>query len=83
MRCFLGKYSLKAVKIKDCEIRWESSKTFQKRHYQNLECFNIVNIVNTRVAKIIKYQPHGGSNHLSVKSIKIEKERGAGHIKLF
>ena len=38
---------------------------------------NIANLVNIRVAGIIKYQPHGGSNHLlSVKSIKIEKEKG-------
>ena len=30
------------------------------------------------------YQPNGGSNHLlSVRSIKIEKKRGACHIKLF
>ena len=36
------------------------------------------------VAEIIKYQPHWGSNHfLSVKSIKIEKERGICRIKLF
>ena len=35
------------------------------------------------VAEVIKYQPHGGSNHLFIKSTKIEKERGAGHIKLF
>ena len=42
------------------------------------------NSVITKVAKFIKYQPHGGSNHLSsVESIKIEKERGAHHIKLF
>ena len=34
------------------------------------------NLVNTKVAKFIKYRPHGESNHLSpVKSIKIEKER--------
>ena len=32
----------------------------------------------------MKYQPHGGSNHLlSVETIKIEKEREVGHIKLF
>ena len=48
-----------------------------KRHYQNLEHFNIANLVNTRIAKIIKYQPHEGSNHLlSAKSIKREKEKG-------
>ena len=35
------------------------------------------------VAEIIKYQPHRGSNHLlSVKSIKIGKERIVCHIKL-
>ena len=37
----------------------------------------IPNIVNTKVAKIIKYQSHRGSNHLfSAKSIKIGKEKG-------
>ena len=31
----------------------------------------------------MKYQAHGGSNHLlSVGSIKIEKERAALHVKL-
>ena len=36
------------------------------------------------VAEVIKYQPDVGSNHLlSVRSIKIEKEKGAFHIKLF
>ena len=44
--------------------------------------------VNVKVAKIVKLQAHGGgggvSTHLlSVKSIKIEKERGACQIKLF
>ena len=35
-------------------------------------------LVNTKVAEIIKYQSHGGSNHLlSIKSIKIEKEKCA------
>ena len=42
------------------------------------------NLVITKVAKFIKYQPNGGSNHLStVENIQIEKERGACHIKLF
>ena len=40
-------------------------------------------IVNTKVAAFIKWQSHGGSNHLlSVKSIKIEKVSGGCHIKL-
>ena len=34
------------------------------------------NLVNTRVAEIAKYQTHRRLNHLSVKSVKIEKERG-------
>ena len=34
------------------------------------------------VAKFIKYQPNGVSNHLSsMESIKIGKERGICHIK--
>ena len=42
------------------------------------------NLVITKVAKFIKYQPNGGSNHLSsVENIKIEKERGVYQIKLF
>ena len=42
------------------------------------------NLVITKVAKFIKYQPNGGSNHLSsVENIKIEKERGVCQIKLF
>ena len=53
-------------------------------HFRNLECLNIVNLVNTRVVQIINYQSHGGSNHLlSLKSIKTEKERCACRIKLF
>ena len=47
-------------------------------------CLNISDVVNTKVAKFIIYQSHCGSNHfLSVESIKIEKERGVCHIKLF
>ena len=49
---------------------------------QNCACFKIPNLVNTKVAKIIKYQPHNGTYHLfSAKSFKIEK--GASHVKLF
>ena len=37
---------------------------------------NTLILENTKVAKIFKYQPHGGSDHLlSVQSIKIEKEK--------
>ena len=40
--------------------------------------------VPKRVTEFVKQQPHGWSNQLlSVKSIKIEKEKGACHIKLF
>ena len=35
------------------------------------------------VVEIIEYHPHRGSNHLSVKSIKLEKQRSACHIRLF
>ena len=81
---FLGKYRLKVVKVKDCKIKYGVSKTFQKRHYRIRKCLNISNLGNPTVARIVKYQPHGRSNHLlSVKSIKIEKERGSCHIKLF
>ena len=80
----MGKHRLKLVKFKDCKTKQGGSKTFQKRHYRYHKCLNIANLVNTRVTEMIKNQPHGGSNYLlSVKSIKIDKERGAGHIKLF
>ena len=37
-----------------------------------------------KVAEFIKQQPYGGSNHLlPVKSIKIERENDARHIKQF
>ena len=81
---FLGKYHLKLAKVKNCKVKQGGSKTFQKRHQRNHECLNLTNLVNTRVAEMIRYQSHGESNCLlSVKSIKIEKERGACHIKLF
>ena len=50
-----------------------SKETLRKSEY-----LNISNLKSTKVAKIIKYQPHRGSNHLlSVKSIKIEKKKGS------
>ena len=74
----MGKYCLKVVKLKGCKIELGGSKTFQKRHYRICKCRNIANLVNTTVARIIKCQPDCGSNHLlSVKSIKVEKERGS------
>ena len=73
---FLGKYRFKVVKLKDCKIKYRGSKTFQERSYRNSKIFNIANLVNTRITEIIKYQLHGGSNHLlSVKRIKIKKEK--------
>ena len=44
----------------------------------------MLSLVITKVAKLIKYQPNRGSNHLSsVENIKIEKERRVCHINLF
>ena len=61
-----------------------SLQNISKKNYWKLNANPVANPVNTRVAKIIKYQPHGGSNHvLSVKSSKIEKEKGPCNIKLF
>ena len=72
------------VKLKDCKVKYRGTKTFQGRHYRNHKSFNIANLENTRVAGIIKYQLHGRSNHLlSVKRIKINKEKRASHIKRF
>ena len=52
-------------------------------HKRILGCLNRSNLVITNVAKFVKYQPSGVSNHLSfVESIKIEKEKGVCHIKL-
>ena len=46
--------------------------------------FEYCDLINTWVAVVIKYQPHGGSHPLlSIKTIKIEKERGACYSKLF
>ena len=71
----MGKYRLK---VKRCKIKQGGSKTFQNRHFRNLEYLNIANLVNTRVAEIIKHQPHEVANHLlSVKTMKIEKETDA------
>ena len=79
-----GKKSIKVLKLKDFKIKEKGSKTFQKRPHQYLKCLNIANLLNTNVAKIIKHQLHWGSNHLlSVKSIKINKEKGSSDIKLF
>ena len=61
---FLGKYRFKVIKVKECDIKQEGSKTFQKMLVQNRECLNIANLVNTKVVKIIKYQPKGVSYHL-------------------
>ena len=82
---FLDKYRFKVVKLKDCKVKYIGTKTFQgRRHYRNRKSFNIANLVNTRVAGIIKYQLHARSNHLlSVKRIKINKEKRASQIKLF
>ena len=85
-RLFLGKYRLKVVKLKDSKANTEIPKfqNITKRYQENRERFKNPNLVITKVAKIIKCQPHRESNRLlSVKSIKKEKEKGACHIKLF
>ena len=56
----MGKYRFKEVKSKDCKIKKTGSKTFEKRLVQIRECLDIANLVNSKAAKIIKYQPHGG-----------------------
>ena len=72
----MGKYLLKLVKFKITKSNRGVPKHFEK-HTVKTKHLNIANSVNTRVAKIIKYQSHGGSKYLlSIKSIKIEKERG-------
>ena len=76
-RLFSSKNRLQAVNltIVNLNLKWRSTK---------VGCLDILNVINIKVAQFIKQQPHGVSNHLlSVKSIKIEKEKGACHIKLF
>ena len=69
------KYWIDLVKLKYFTINEGCSKTFQTRHWQILGCLNISNLVNSKVAKFIRYQLHGGLNHLLfVKGIKIEKK---------
>ena len=51
------------------------SKTFQKRYYRNRECLSIAKLVNTRVAEITKYQPHGSQiNYYLSKELKQRKK---------
>ena len=52
------------------------SKTFQKSHERNRKCLNIANLVNTKLAKIIKYQLHGAqiTYYLSKKLKKRKKK---------
>ena len=60
------------------------SKTFKIKKKKKVGYLDIWNAVNNKVAKFGKYDLHWGFNHLlSVKSIKIEKGKGTGHIKLF
>ena len=60
------------------------SKNSQIWHSKKVRSLDILNIINIKVAEFVKEQPHGVSNHLlSFKSIRIEKEKGASHIKFF
>ena len=78
-----SKYLIDVVNLICFKIKYRGLKLSEKGPYHILECLNISNLVNTKVAKFIKYQPRGGgggggggwSNHLSVESIKIEKEK--------
>ena len=72
-----SKYLIDVVNLICFKIKYRGLKLSEKGPYHILECLNISNLVNTKVAKFIKYQPRGGgwSNHLSVDSIKIEKEK--------
>ena len=71
-----GQISPQSSKIKRLQNQIGRFQNISKRHYQNRRRLNIAKLVNTKVAKIMKYQPHGGSNHSSYpKSNQIEKER--------
>ena len=49
----------------------EGSKTFHVRHSGKAGCLDISNVVNTNVEKFGKYQPHGGKNHLLIKTLAV------------
>ena len=60
------------------------SKTFQVRHSAKVQYFDISNVVNNKVAKFVKQQPHGGTNHLfSAKKTKSGGKKAVSHIKVF
>ena len=53
-------------------------------HASKVACLNISNLVNTKVAEFITCLPHGGQTHLlSVKNVKIEKQKGPPLTKVF
>ena len=67
--CFIDKYSLNIVD--DIQQKLDTSIFHSS-------------LVNAKVAEFTRHQPHGGSNHsLSVKSTKIEKQKGVSHSLLF
>ena len=50
---------------------------------KSLTSLDTSNLLETKVAEFRKHQPHGGLNELlSVKSTKIEKEKGVSHMML-
>ena len=66
-----SKYLIDVLNLICFKIKYRGLKLSEKGPYHILECLNISNLVNTKVAKFIKWW----SNHLSVESIKIEKEK--------
>ena len=72
-RLFYGTYCHKAVYFNHCEFELGDSKKFQTWRPSKVGCWDISNLVTTKVAEFIEYKPYGGSNHLlSLINSKIE-----------
>ena len=61
-----------------------SFQTFETRHSAKVQCLDISNVINTKVARFVKQQPHGGTNHLFyAKKTKKGGKNAISYIKLF
>ena len=67
------------------DFNWVVSKNLYYDIQQKLDTSIFrSSLVNAKVVEFTRHQPHGGSNHsLSIKSTKIEKQKGVSHILLF
>ena len=65
-----SKYLTDVINLICFKTKYGGLKLSEKGAYHILECLNISNLVNTKVAKFIKYQPRG------------KGEGGGGEVKL-